>query len=248
MIEVIHKEICEALSSVKENTFDLIIADPPYGNLLDEQWDKIKDYPKFTHEWMSECHRVLKDTGSIYVWCSIGRKSTSLVDIYHEIKSNWILQDMIVWSKQRGRGNRAGWLFTREEILWATKTNDYFWNRKEQYSTATYDPAWAKRLGKEDFPYKRATNVWTDIDEPTIEMVKNSGGRGSRQTLHPAQKPEAAIRRLVLAHTEPGYKVLDAFSGSGTTALVCKTLGLDCMAIESDEKYIEIINGRLENG
>jgi DNA modification methylase len=145
---------------------------------------------------------------------------------------------MIVWSKQRGRGNRQGWLFTREEILWATKTDKYLWNK--QFSKHKYDPLWVKRLKREANPYKRATNVWTDIDEPTIEMAKQ-GNKGERKTRHPCQKPLEALKRIILAHTNDGDTVLDPFGGSGSTLIACRELNRKCIIIEKDVDYYNTI-------
>jgi len=140
MYKLINNDCTEELKNHEDNKFDLIIADPPYGNLINEQWDKFENYYNFSESWLKECYRVLKETGSIYVWCSIGPKSSSLLDIAKILKENWIFQDMIVWNKQRGRGNKRGWLFTREEILWATKhPKNYIWNKKFQYSTHKYE-------------------------------------------------------------------------------------------------------------
>lgn len=247
-INVVQDDIASYLNNINLN-FDLIIADPPYGNVLNATWDTFTEvnYDIFTHKWMSACYERIKASGSIYVWCSIGPKSTSLVTVFNEMKKYWYFQDMIVWAKQRGRGNRRGWLFTREEILWATKLEkEYNWYKEGQYSTEKYDPAWVKRLSKEENPFKRATNVWKDIDEVTIAQVKSSGTNKQRITLHPAQKPLEAIKRIILAHTIEDDWVLDAFSGSGTTALACKQLNRNCISVEQNEHYIDIIKNRLQ--
>lgn len=224
---------------VGDETIDLIIADPPYGGIVNEDWDKIDDYQSFSEEWLKSCRRVLKPTGSIYVWCSIGEKSSSLLDIALILKRDWVFRDMIVWAKQRGRGNRRGWLFTREEILWATKTQEYVWNREHQFSSDKYHPAWIKRLKREDQPYKRATNVWKDIEEPTIKQARESGGRGSRKSLHINQKPAAALKRIILAHTQPGDIVLDPFAGSGETGIVARELGRDFILVEKNREIYD---------
>jgi site-specific DNA-methyltransferase (adenine-specific) len=245
MSEVVCADVITYLPTIEESSVSLIIADPPYGSIVNETWDKVKDYAEFTEKWLIPCQRVLKDTGSICVWCSLGEKSSSLLDVAAVLKEYFIFRDMVVWAKQRGRGNRRGWLFTREEILWATKTSDYVWNKDSQYSTLKYDEGWIKRLKKESNPFKRATNVWTDIEEVSIEMARLSGGRGVRKSLHPTQKPEKAIERLVKAYTSEGDLVLDLFSGSGTTSAVCKRLNRRFVAVEQDESYCNIIKERL---
>lgn len=249
MENVIHGCCLEVLSGLDAKIASLVVADPPYGMILKESWDKcdVKEYTVFTERWLKECHRVLKDDGSLYVWASIGTRSVkywlSLASLLSDI---FVLKDMVVWSKQRGRGNIRGWLSTREEILWAVKDEkNYIWNKDAQYSTHKYDESWIKRLGKESNPYKRATNIWTDIDEVTIEQAKLTGGKGKRISLHPAQKPVTAINRLILAHTRKDDLVIDPFGGSGTTAISAKMLGRQFIIIEKDEEYVATTNARL---
>jgi DNA modification methylase len=233
------------LKKFPDSIFDLAICDPPYGGVLSAQWDKVSDYAKWTEEWIIEVLRVLKTDASIYVWCSVGEKSSSLIDIVAVLRKQAVFRDMIVWNKQRGRGNRRGWLFTREECVWATKSDQYRWNKEHQYSTEKYHESWIKRLGKEDNPYKRATNVWSDIEEPTIEEARKSGGRGKRVVLHPAQKPLGALSRIILPHTAPGDLVLDPFLGSGSTAIASLELGRRCVGIEKELSYCELALNRI---
>jgi len=245
MKKLILGDCVNEIKNLESNSIDLCIADPPYGNLLKEDWDKIGNYKKFSEVWLNQIKRVLKDDGSIYVWCSIGPKSSSLLDIANILRTDWIFQDMIVWNKQRGRGNRKGWLFTREEILWATKTKDYKWYKDYQYSTVKYHESWIKRLGKENNPYKRATNVWSDIEEVSIEMARESGGRGKRELQHPAQKPVVAMKRIILAHTIENDTILDPFMGSSPVGLACEELNRNYIGIEKDEKYYELCKKKL---
>ena len=69
------------------------------------------------------------------------------------------------------------------------------------------------------------TDVWTDIDFY------------SERRIHPTQKPESLIERIVLASSNPGDSVLDPFAGAGTVSVVCHRLGRECVAYEIDEEY-----------
>lgn len=229
--------------------FDLIIADPPYGNLVNEDWDQtLGNYLDFTKSWLVPCKRLLKPTGSIYVWCSIGPKSSSLLDIATVLKEHYYFQDMIVWNKQRGRGNRKGWLFTREELLWSTvHKKDYKWNTQNQYSKDKYHESWIKRLNKQNNPYKRATNVWSDIDEESIRKAKEAGGRKqSYKMAHPTEKPVEIMERIIKAHCSAGDTILDPFAGSGPTLIAAMNCNCNVVAIEKEEKYADLIKSRLK--
>jgi len=64
--------------------------------------------------------------------------------------------------------------------------------------------------------------------------------------VHPTQKPLELIERLILSATEEGETVLDAFAGSGTTALACQQLNRKFVGFEIQEKYYDIALTRLE--
>ena len=104
------------LQKMVHNDFlvDLIIIDPPYENVLKANWDKQQT---FDDEFVCLLHAVLKDTGSIYVWCGIGEKSQSLIRWFPMLSKYFYFRDLITWKKQRGIGMRKGWLYTREEIM-----------------------------------------------------------------------------------------------------------------------------------
>lgn len=227
--------------------FDLLLTDPPYGDsVVNHAWDKITNYSEFTESWFPIV--PLKGTSQALVFCSMGRKSDSLIVLAEHMKRQMMFQDMIVWQKQRGRGNRRGYLFVREEILWATVSNNYVWNVDAQYSTQKYHESWIKRLGKQGNPYKRMTNVFTDIEEVTIEAARTSGSRGNRKTLHPTQKPVSILQRFLKSHTLSGGTVVDPFAGSGTTGVACKLEGRKAVLIEISEEYCEKAADRLRQG
>lgn len=235
--------VLEGMAALPSDSVDLVIADPPYGGILPDKWDSITNYRDFSEEWLAEAKRILKPTGSIYCWCSLGPKSTSLLDIAAILKRDFVFQDMIVWKKQRGRGCRKGWLFTREEILWATKTKDYVWNKQD--SKEQFDPAWQKRLGR---TFKRATNVWSDIDEPTIARAKETGCKGNRKPQHPCEKPVEISKRIIEGHTSTGDFVVSLFAGIGADCLAASQLGRRTLGFEIDPLYCSIANERLASG
>lgn len=77
-----------------------------------------------------------------------------------------------------------------------------------------------------------------------ITPNKSSYGK----TEHPTEKPEAVIKKLVLVNTNEGDTILDCFAGSGVVGLVCKQLNRNCILIEKDKKFVDMINKRLEQG
>ena len=232
----------EGLPQIDDNSIDLIIIDPPYLT-THQKWDKDE---VVNEELSQQLLRIAKDSCSLYIWCGIGEKSQSLIRWFPIFSKNWYFKDLITWKKQRGIGMRKGWLYTREEIMWFVKDNKQFvWNLDAQYSTEKYDALWAKRLKKEDFPYKRATNVWTDIKEETLLGLCGAKDEQKKNILHFTPKPLKALERIIKCHTKENDLILDCFAGSGSTGVAAKSLNRNFILIEKESRYCEICNQRL---
>ncbi len=235
----------DLIKCVPNNSINLIIADPPYLT-TNKKWDKddiIDD------ELINEYHRVLKDSGNLYVFCGIGEKSQSLIRWFPIFSKRFHFKDLITWKKQRGIGMRRGWLYTREEMMWLVKDNDKFiWNEKYQYSDEKRQQYGFKKNGisvndlcKSDL--KRLTNVWTDIKETTF-----NGTFGEQKSLvggHFTPKPIELIDRILKAHTNKNDIVLDSFSGSGNVLFACQLNNRNFIGFEKEPKYVEFINKKL---
>jgi site-specific DNA-methyltransferase (adenine-specific) len=76
------------------------------------------------------------------------------------------------------------------------------------------------------------SNIWTDMTVPFWSMPEN--------TEHPTQKPEALIERMIKASSNPGDRILDLFSGSGTTSVVAKRLGRKFIGVEMNPDYVRL--------
>jgi modification methylase len=216
---------------------DLVFADPPYnlqlgGGLtrpdqsrvdgVDEDWDKFEDfaaYDRFTRDWMSEARRVLKEDGALWVigaYHNIFRVGAILQDL-----GFWILND-IVWRKTNPMPNFKGTRFTNahETLIWAAKS-------KTSKYTFHYDAL--KMLNDE----LQMRSDWTIPLCTGAERLKDESG----SKLHPTQKPEALLHRIILGTTKPGDLVLDPFFGAGTTGAVAKKLGRRWLGIERERAY-----------
>ena len=222
-----------------------VFADPPYnlqlrGELrrpddslvdgVDDDWDKFADfaaYDAFTREWLSECRRLLRKDGTIWVigaYHNIFRLGTILQDL-----GFWILND-VIWRKSNPMPNFRGRRFTNahETLIWAARERDSRYRFNYQAMKSLNDDIQMRS----DWTFPLCTGP---------ERLKNQHGL----KLHPTQKPEALLHRILLASTSPGDVVLDPFLGTGTTAAVAKRLHRHFIGIERHPAYAEAAIGRV---
>lgn len=216
----------------------LIFIDPPYGRVVDIAWDKVRLEDFFTKTFSIKLTRRMNDAGSLYVCCGEGEKSDSYSHFKSIFGDRLHFKDHITISKERGIGNRKGWMYAREEMQWWVYDNDSFiWNEDAQYSTERRKrdgngPIKPGQDGKErKSPYKRLTNVWADISFMTPDVVL-------RQKFHKTPKPVKLIERVILAHTKPGDIVFDCFAGAMTTWEACRRTGRRFVGIELSMDHV----------
>ena len=233
------------MKSLPAKSVDCIFADPPYnlqlggdlhrpdGSHVDavtDDWDKFESfrhYDAFTRAWAAEAHRVLKDDGTIWVigsYHNIFRVGAAVQDL-----GFWILND-IVWRKANPMPNFRGTRFTNahETLIWASK------GEKARY---TFNYRSMKTLNDE-------LQMRSDWEFPICggpERLKQDGVK-----VHPTQKPEALLYRVLLACTKPGDVVLDPFFGTGTTGAVAKRLGRRWIGIEREAGYCAAAAARID--
>ena len=66
------------------------------------------------------------------------------------------------------------------------------------------------------------------------------------KALHPTQKPEEMLKRIIIASSDKGGWVLDPFLGSGTTAFIAQKYGRNWIGIEKEKRYVKIAKNRLK--
>jgi modification methylase len=237
----------EMMRSLPDGSIDLVFADPPYnlqldGELLrpnnsrvdgvDDEWDQFDtfaSYDAFCRDWLGEARRVLKKDGALWVigsYHNIFRIGSILQDL-----GFWILND-VIWRKTNPMPNFRGKRFTNahETLIWCSR---------EQKSKNTFNYQAMKALN-EDLQMR---SDWLLPICTGGERLKNTK---DGKKVHPTQKPESLLHRVILSSTNPGDVVLDPFFGTGTTGAVAKKLGRDFIGIERDAGYIKAAEKRLD--
>ncbi len=234
------------MAKLPAESVDLVFADPPYnlqlqGDLkrpddsrvdaVDDDWDKFSSfsaYDDFTRAWLIACRRVMKREATLWVigsYHNIFRVGALLQDLRF-----WILND-VVWRKSNPMPNFRGRRFTNahETLIWAAREPG------GKGYTFNYE---ALKAGNDGVQMR---SDWTIALCTGEERLK--GGDGKK--LHPTQKPEALLARVILASSRPDDLVLDPFCGSGTTGAVAKRLGRRFIGIEREKTYAAAARARI---
>ncbi|BCH34119.1 methyltransferase [Mesorhizobium sp. L-8-10] len=235
-----------ALERLPEKSVDVVFADPPYNlqldgelhrpdqskvDAVDDEWDRFDSfeaYDAFTRAWMLAVRRVLKPSGTIWVigsYHNIFRVGATMQDL-----GFWILND-VVWRKTNPMPNFRGRRFqnAHETMIWASR------DRQAKGYTFNYE---AMKAANDDVQMR---SDWLFPICTGSERLKDGNGN----KLHPTQKPEALLARVMMASTRPGDVVLDPFFGSGTTGAVAKRLGRHFVGIEREQAYIDAAAERI---
>lgn len=236
--KIIHGDVLLALKEIQNESVDLIFADPPYNigkdfDGLKENWNE-EDFLAWCYEWIEDCHRVLKPTGTFYLMNST--ENMPFLDIF--CRRIFSIKSRIIWSYDSS-GVQAKSFFGSmyEPILMLTKhPKKYTFNYEEIMVEAKTG---AKRQlidyrKNPPQPYntkKVPGNVW---EYPRVRFKMNEYEN------HPTQKPESLLERVIKVSSNEGDLVLDPFSGSFSTGAVAKRLKRKFVGIEINESYVKM--------
>lgn len=215
-----------------DSSVDLVIADPPYnlgkdyGNNHDMK--DFDEYLSFTESWLAEAKRVLKPTGTIYVFMGV-RFIAYLYNILDR-ELGMFFNSWIVWNYTQGLGKTKGFSPRHDDILMFTKSDKFIFNLD------------AVRVPQK---YYRERNNMRGANPGDVWKFSHIHYCHSNRQDHPTQKPEGLIERMVLASSNNNSRVLDPFSGSGTTLRVCQQLNRHGTGFELNPEYVEMTKYRL---
>lgn len=254
--------ICgDTLSEMKkmpDESVDLIFADPPYWMRVegvlhrvngceydgcDDVWDNafetLDDYENFTYTWLSECKRILKKNGSL--WVIGGMQCIYTIGAIMQRLGFWFIND-VVWFKKNPTPNFKGTRLNNahETLIWAVK---------DKNSKYTFNYKTAKELNKDTVSEdeylngvrKQLGSVWKIALCQGVERLKDENGN----KLHSTQKPEELLYRIIAITSKINDIILDPFGGTMTTGVMAKKMGRQYICIDNNEKYCSYGEKRL---
>ena len=241
----------ELLESLDEGSVDLVVTDPPYA-VAKESWDEFESldaYVDWCDRWLAEVERVLTPRGSAYV-CGFS-------EILADVKARSARRfpggcRWLIWAYRNKANLGKDWGRSHESILHLRKAratridvdavrvpyNDHTKRYPERVQAVSSQYGNGKRRDRWQ-PHPLGAKPRDVLDIPVL-----CNGTAEK-TLHPTQKPEELVRRLVAASSAEGQLVVDPFVGSGTTAVIAERLGRRWIAGDSDGRYLGVARQRL---
>jgi len=232
----------ELMKTIESNKIDLIYCDILYGT-----GKKFKDYHDLkpirneieSHyiPRIKEMHRILKDTGSIYL--QIGTKISHWIRlILDDVFGYYNFLNEISWCYAGGGIPKNNYPKKHDVILFYSKTKEYYF--KHQMRSYSQKGS-GRRSNGDKYDLQGQTPVndwWIDISPQNTQSKDNVD--------YNTQKPKALIERIIKASSNECDLVADFYLGSGTTAVVCKELNRNFIGCDINPKAIEIANARLD--
>lgn len=220
--EIIYGDCLEVMQEMKENRFDAIVTDPPYG--IDfkygnekERFDNPDDYWGWLKPRFEEMRRILKEGGFFACW-----------QPHQNFKFLW------EW-------------FGNDIHIYAACKSFVQLNRNDRHGypiTYGHEPIVMKYIGKPYLtPRKKDRNLDWSIGHTHKYILDTESLVGK----HPCPRPLNQVSEIISNFVIEGGLVLDPFLGSGTTAVVCEKLNRGYVGVEINQKYIEIAKNRIKN-
>lgn len=256
----IHLADClSAMRELPDASIDIVVADPPYNASKGNNWKwdnsvalpgfggnwskvmanwddmPLTDYFAFSVAWLSEVKRLVRPTGSI--WIHGTYHNIGIINFVLQLLSIEMINE-VIWYKRNSFPNLSGRRLTasHESIIWAHTGNEkkrkYYFNYEA--SKAMGDPSdLLKEVGKQ------MRTVW--------DIPNNKKKEELAFGKHPTQKPVRLIRRMLELSGRPGDTILIPFSGSGVDAVAAHQLGMNFLAFELEQEFVDLGRRRLQD-
>ena len=227
-IELNCTDAIDGLKNIRSETVDLIVTDPPYYGISSDHLS-FEQYLEFSKQWLLEAKRILKPTGTIYVF--MGMQYISYIYQLLDKELGFLFNSWITWYYTQGIGKTKGFSPRHDDILMFTKSSNFTFNLD------------AIRIPQK---FYRSVNNMRGANPGNVWEFSHVHYCNQNRQSHPTQKPEGLIERMVLASSNIGDLVVDPFVGSGTSARVCQQLNRNFIGFDNNSNYITMARERLK--
>ena len=254
---ILNEDCIAGMKAMSDDSVDIIICDPPYnigkdfGNDSDKQ--EMNDYLEWCDNWISECIRILKPRGTLYIYGF--SEILAFIRVRIPINVRWI-----IWHyTNKVTPSLKFWQRTHESILCCYKNKPIF-NRddvREPYTKAFLKNAAGKvrKATKGRFSNGEKTTTYTAhkngaLPRDVIKVSALAGGAGKKERVnHPTQKPLELCTKLIMAslNKDEETMLVVPFAGSGSECVAAKKLNINFIGYEINSEYVELCNERLSN-
>lgn len=220
---------------------DLFLTDPPYnvdyhgstGMTIANDSMEDSAFRAFLTDAFSNANLVMRPGAAIYIWHA-DSEGFNFRAAMREV--GWKLRQTLIWVKNAPVLGRQDYLWKHEPALYAWKEGTHYFTSDRTNKTVFDDRIDIKKLKKEEmrallekiFADRVLTTVLYE-DKPLVN------------DLHPTMKPIRLMARLIANSSQPGWRVLDLFGGSGSTLMACEQLGRTCYTMELSPTYCSAI-------
>lgn len=242
---VVHGDCIAGMQGTPPGIVDLVITDPPFaidfkaqrsnynrtGSRVLEGYREIdvEDYAAFTRGWMQGVWRILKDSGSVYIFSGWNNLKDILIAA-DEIGFTTV--NHIIWKYQFGVVTKRKFVTSHYHCLYLCKDNA----KRKFFPYSRHDKEERTSCGGSAH-YKDKEDVW---------YIKREYWTGDKKT--PTKLPRALIEKILAYSSEPGDLVFDPFMGSGQVAVVSKLNSRHFFGFEIADDYFDFIVERLNSG
>lgn len=238
MNKITNESCMDYLSTLKNNSVDLIITDPPYfigydrGKGWDSQWKSEEEYLNWCTQWTKECLRVLKPNRMMIVWATLKTETCLKYKLqtskFLKEKYGGVPQNEIIWGYNWGGRAKSNFARKHEYAFCWSKGKEFLFNA---------DDVRVERKVKKNL---RTGKMYEKGTIPTCIWTKNNHTTSKDYIgWHPTTKNIDILNRMICAYSNEGDVVLDIFMGSGSTAVSCIRTGRKYLGCEYDKEYYE---------
>jgi len=268
--KVILSDSLHVMEKMQDSTIDMIYLDPPFFTnrhhsavnrdrtqkfTFSDVWNGLSEYAEFMEDRLKQIHRLLKDTGSIFVHCD--KNSNFLLRVLlNETFGEDQFRSEIIWTYRRWSNSAKGLMPAHQTIFFYSKTEQFKFNRIYcPYSETTNVDQILQLRARDEFGVssyatnENGENVYGGIKKgvPLSDVweIPFLNPKAKERTGYPTQKPVLLLERILEISTEPGDLVLDPFCGSGTTMVAAKILGRHSIGIDCSKEAVDLAQSRL---